>query len=185
MTNSNLSSRLSSSLYKAVAVLLAVLSGVAFLSCVKESTHRLDDEGAIVVKGQQLPEFDLTLNGGGTLRTADLAGRPSLIVFFNTQCGDCRKELPIVNQIYADYANRVQFVCISRSEGAESVSRFWEENHLAMPYSPQSDRTIYSLFALRTIPRIYLSDASLKVQRTFVERVGEKSLRKALDEVLQ
>ena len=84
MTNSNLSSRLSSSLYKAVAVLLAVLSGVVFLSCVKESTHRLDDEGAIVVKGQQLPEFDLTLNGGGTLRTADLAGRPSLIVFFNT-----------------------------------------------------------------------------------------------------
>lgn len=185
MTNSNLSSRLSSSLYKAVAVLLAVLSGVVFLSCVKESTHRLDDEGAIVVKGQQLPEFNLTLNDGGTLRTADLAGRPSLIVFFNTQCGDCRKELPIVNQIYADYANRVQFVCISRSEGAESVSRFWEENHLTMPYSLQSDRTIYSLFALRTIPRIYLSDASLKVQRTFVERVGEKALRKALDEVLQ
>ena len=65
------------------------------------------------------------------------------------------------------------------------MSRFWEENHLTMPYSPQSDRTIYSLFALRTIPRIYLSDASLKVQRTFVERVGEKALRKALDEVLQ
>ena len=38
-----------------------------------------------------------------------------------------------------------------------------------MPYSPQSDRRVYSLFAPRVIPRIYISDAQSIIRHMYVD----------------
>ena len=39
----------------------------------------------------------------------------------------------------------------------------------AMPYSPQPDRRVYSLFAPRVIPRIYVSDAQGIIRHMYVD----------------
>ena len=39
----------------------------------------------------------------------------------------------------------------------------------AMPYSPQPDRRVYSLFAPRLIPRIYVSDAQGIIRHMYVD----------------
>ena len=38
-----------------------------------------------------------------------------------------------------------------------------------MPYSPQPDRRVYSLFAPRVIPRIYISDAQGIIRHMYVD----------------
>ena len=50
-------------------------------------------------------------------------------------------------------------VLIARKNTAEDIEPFWQTAGLTMPYSPQPDRKVYSLFAPRVIPRIYISDA--------------------------
>lgn len=53
-----------------------------------------------------------------------------------------------------------------------------------MPYSAQSDKSVYELFATSTIPRIYVSDASGMVCRYFVERMSQSELTEVLDSLL-
>lgn len=146
---------------------LEILMGlvmVAFTGCVNE---REEPVWSLQV-GDRLPEFEITLNNGDMVTTESLRGSESVIVFFNTSCVDCRRELPELQKLYDEFLmqNRpVRFMCISREEGAASVAKFWDENHFTMPYSAQTDRRIYNLFASSGIPRLYEVDKNLVIKR--------------------
>lgn len=110
--------------------------------------------------GDALPQFEVTTIDGRTVSSVDSYNAPMVIVFFNTTCPDCRQELPILQQQYEENlrlpeAERSIYVCISREEGAADVERYWTENNLTLPVSPQTDRRIYSMFASIGIPRIF------------------------------
>lgn len=138
----------------------------------------------IVRSGMALPDFSVVTKNGQEVSNASLLGRPSVIVFFNTACFDCRRKLPLLQKAYAEYADRVAFLCIARKDSADAVSRFWEENNLSLPVAPQNDKAVYTLFARRTIPRIYIADKNGIVQSVFVEKVSLRKLKKALQQVL-
>lgn len=93
-----------------------------------------------------------------------LNGKPSLIVFFSTQCKDCQRELPALNQRYLAHAHDTTFVAIAREQSAADIADYWAANKLSLPYSAQPDRRIYQLFARKGIPRIYISNAEGIVQ---------------------
>ena len=97
------------------------------------------------------------MNDGSTIRTSDLLGGVSVVVFFNVGCGDCRVELPEVQRLW-DLQLGVPIVLIARENTEEAIQSFWQQAQLTMPYSPQSDRKVYSLFASSRIPRIYICD---------------------------
>lgn len=162
---------------------LLIIALVTLSSCLGK-VEQVSSGKDIVQLGQQLPLFTITLNDGTSMNTAQLQGRPSVIVFFNTLCGDCRRELPIVQRVYDQYGQKVQFLCISRAQTDDEVSTFWQEKALTMPYSAQPDKTIYELFATGTIPRIYISNASGTVCRYFVERMSQSELTEVLDSLL-
>lgn len=109
--------------------------------------------------GDRLPEFSVTMNDGRVVRSSDLKGKPSVIVFFATTCKDCQRELPLINERYRQYGKDTIFVAISREQTADEVLSYWTRNALTIPFSAQSDRSVYSLFATSGIPRIYTSDA--------------------------
>lgn len=117
--------------------------------------------------GDRLPAFTVLMNDGSWLSTAQLQGKPSLIVLFSTSCPDCRRELPLLNDRFLAHGADTTFVAISREQGPESVSAYWTEHNLSIPYSAQTDRTVYSLFAQEGIPRIYISDAECVVRAVF------------------
>ena len=60
-------------------------------------------------------------------------------------------------------------MAISREEDEASVAAFWADNGLQMPYSAQTDRSIYNLFATSIIPRIYFCSDGI-VTRIDVEK---------------
>lgn len=120
-----------------------------------------DDEPEVtsLAPGDSCPEFTIEMNDGKILSSSDLKGRESVIVFFNTGCGDCRRELPEIQKAYDEIQKGnldIPIICISREEDKESVERFWDANSLTLPYSAQTDRRVYNLFASSVIPRIYI-----------------------------
>lgn len=120
--------------------------------------------------GEKVPDFSVTMSDGTKVSNQDLIGYNSLIMFFNVECGDCKKELPIVNTFYKEHQNDADFkvVCISREQTQlESIPKFWQENNLVLPYSPQDTRTIYNIFAKNIIPRLYFCNKSGKVVSMF------------------
>ena len=154
-------------------ILLLLTAAVVFAACSMGD----DDDGEVreyVKVGERVPTFSVeTVLADGstaTFSTAQLTGE-TVIVLFNTSCGDCQRELPRMNDYYLQHCGDkgFQMVAISREEGAESVAAYWKEQGLSIPYSAQTDRRIYNLFASSIIPRTYFCSADGTVTRILVE----------------
>ncbi|MCH5230514.1 MAG: TlpA family protein disulfide reductase [Muribaculaceae bacterium] len=119
--------------------------------------------------GEALPEFSVEMNDGSRISTSDLLGKVGVIVFFNTDCRDCREELPVINRLWEHFKDdpAIMIVAIAREESASQIEEYWEENGLSMPWSAQENRNVYSLFAPSVIPRIYISSPAGIVTATF------------------
>ena len=146
-----------------------------YLTCVGCSSI-FDDSKEVIERvqvGDKVPSFSITVTDGSdtrTFSTSELTGE-TVIVFFNTWCPDCQRELPILNDYYLQHKDDsgFQMVAISRGEGEDVVSRFWAEQGLQIPYSAQEDRRIYELFASGIIPRVYYVSPQGIITRINVE----------------
>lgn len=138
-----------------------------------------------VVEGDTLPSFVVRLHDGTSFDTSQPRESPLLLAFFHTKCLDCRRELPVLQQLYEQYGEKLELLCISRAEEEDAVKAYWQREQLTLPYSAQSDKRIFHLFADRGIPRIYLFDTSGKVVAAFREKVSRRKLERAVRRVLQ
>lgn len=153
---------------------------ISCLGKLEESTKVTD----LVKVGQQLPDFAVTTSDSNLVSSGNLRGRASVIVFFSTQCKDCLRALPTLQGVYDKYKKRVAFVCISRAQSGNDIAAYWQAHDLDMPYSAQSDRSVYALFATAGIPRVYVSDSNGFVRAVYIEKVNGDTLCKTLDTLI-
>lgn len=130
----------------------------------------------IIGPGDPLPSFSVKLSDGHTVTTDSLRGAPALLIFFNTHCGTCRKELPRLQKLHRSIPLRM--LAIGREESDQSIRRFWQENGLTIPYAPQAGRRIYNQFAIRYIPRLYLTDSTGRIHKVFRSTTRNRQIRK-------
>ena len=131
---------------------------VAVTSCINDTEPEWS-----LSPGDELPEFSVTTLDGNVVTRSSFTGKKGYIIFFSTECGDCRRELPEFERMYrdlmmSDESSGVEFICISRSEDAASVDAYWRENSFTMPVAAVADRSVYDLFATIGIPRLYVTD---------------------------
>ncbi len=142
---------------------LLVLTVMTF-GCIKE------DEANELKVGDSLPEFTVQMNDGSIVSNGNLKGAVSVIMFFHTTCPDCQKALPVMQRIYDEFIPEgVEFVLISREEAESSISAFWSEKALNMPYSAQNDRSVYEKFAKSRIPRVYVNDRNGIIRHIYTD----------------
>lgn len=146
---------------------MAISAMTAFFvcSCINDS----DEPAWSLSVGDVLPVFSVLTSEGQTVSTENLRGHWGVIVFFNTSCSDCRRELPELQKAYVQLKDRkdVVFACIAREEDAESIAAYWMDNALTMPRSAQPNRSVYNLFANSGIPRTYVINPSGYISATF------------------
>ena len=152
---------------KTICCLMPVVMMLAWTACIDDDA---DGEGTVDLKaGESGPAFSVMMNDGRTVTRESLRGKTSLIVFFHTGCKDCRRELPVIQQIYQDYGDKINMVCISRAEKEEDIRAYWDEQGFTLPYSAQQDKTVYYLFAKSSIPRVYVADKDLVIRAVFTD----------------
>lgn len=124
-------------------------------SCIFEPDPT-DKEYELAV-GDMIPDFTVTMTDSSVVTGAELRKGKALIMFFHSDCPDCRGTLPSVQRIYDEYLSKgVKFAIISRSQLEDQVKPYWEEMGYTMPYSPQPNRQVYELFASSRVPRVYI-----------------------------
>ena len=136
-------------------------------SCITDS----EPSGGNIAVGDSLPDFSVTLDNGRTVSTSSLRGKTAVIIFFNTSCPDCRREFPVIQEVWQQIENdpNITLFAIAREEEASSIASYWENYGLTFPWSPQSGREIYSLFAAAGIPRIYIANPQGTVTTIFTD----------------
>lgn len=141
-----------------------VLLVVGMAGCVKDDVN-YDSK---VKVGDRLPAFSVVTDGGEHVSNDSLKGAPAAVMFFHTGCPDCRRELPVVQELSV-LVPELGVLCIARSEGAAEIAAYWEANSLTLSYSAQEGDGVYRLFADAGIPRLYLTDAAGTVVAEFCE----------------
>lgn len=139
--------------------------GCTSQSCISEG----EPDGPVLNVGDQLPDFSVTLFDGVVVSNNSLRGKTGMIVFFNTECSDCQKELPVIEQLWQQYKDntQVQIIAIAREESAEEIGAYWTEHNLTIPFSPQENRDVFHLFASSGIPRIFIANPEGTITYTF------------------
>jgi peroxiredoxin len=159
-----------------------IMTTAVLLSCIKDSREIKD-----LTVGSRVPDFSVIMNDGSVVSGDSLSDGVSCIVFFYTGCPDCQKTLPAVQRIYDEYhVQGVSFALISREETDETITQYWQSNGYTMPYSAQSDRKVYELFAKTRVPRVYICHDGV-IRHIFTDTPAPPSyddIKVALEELL-
>ena len=93
-----------------------------------------------------------------------------------------------MQKVYDGYLQKgVSFALVSREESEPSIASFWEQKGLQMPYSAQSDRKVYQLFASELIPRVYICEKGGKIRYIFTDdpNPSYEDIKSALEEIIR
>lgn len=84
-------------------------------------------------RGEPL-EFTGTAVDGSTISSADYAGRPLVLNFWYAQCGPCRAEAPMLEEVYTDtQAVGADFLGINIYDGPEQAGAFERTYDISYP----------------------------------------------------
>lgn len=137
-------------------LLIVLLSSVLFAQ----------DEFTLAKEGDKAPDFTWETKEGKTIKLSELKGKVVWINFFATWCPPCRQELPhLQKEVYDKYKNNKDFVLLifGREHSWEEINKFTKEQNFTMPFYPDKERKIFSMYANQNIPRNFIIDKEGKI----------------------
>ena len=142
---------------------------------------------APVAVDDPLPEFAVPLLDGGTLRSADLRGRPHLLIFWTTWCGVCEAEMPMYRALAERYAARGLAVVAVNADREGDVPALVRAHRDAqgLPFPiALDDRSMVRRFRVEMFPHLVLVDAAGQIRHVHQGRSFERDLAAAIEAVL-
>jgi cytochrome c biogenesis protein CcmG/thiol:disulfide interchange protein DsbE len=137
--------------------------------------------------GKPAPAFELkTLNGGETVRLADLTGQIAVINFWASWCIPCRDEHPVLNQaaaLYEPYG--VRFLGVLYRDTPANANAFLQE--LGVPPYPTllDPNTVTAVdYGLYGVPETFFIGRDGRVVYKHVGPVTPESIRRVLEPLL-
>jgi peroxiredoxin len=128
--------------------------------------------------GQSAPELEAMVGGhpvglesvaGVPVRLANLAGRPTWIVFGATWCGPCREEIPALRAAYqAGATDGLQLLWVSISETADAVAGFAADQELPFPVALDRSGAVAERYGVWGYPTHYFIDADGVVRARYL-----------------
>ncbi len=114
--------------------------------------------------GQQVPSFSFETLDGEKMAIEDLKGKVVLLNFWATWCGPCIREFPELDK-FAKSQDDKEFVVVAmaREQNMETVKAFAEKNDYNFIFVSDLDKSIYSNFAEKSIPRNVVLDSNGKI----------------------
>lgn len=143
-------------------ILLCSVAGICVVSCIGENESSQQVE--LVQVGDRVPGFEVLLSDGSTFSTRILGDDVKVIVFFDTECADCQKFLPVYQSFVDELRVQdgkmegvpVRCCALARDESAVTVRTYWDKYDLTLPYYASGNRALYHRFARAVVPRVYI-----------------------------
>ncbi len=106
--------------------------------------------------------------------------------FWATWCPPCRAEMPMIQKLYDDYKDKVEFVFVTTDNQSE-IQEFFDKNGFDVPSYNAMSGPPAELTKTNAIPASYLIDKSGNI---VVDKVGaadwnSKKIRKLIDDLIK
>ncbi len=139
----------------------------------------LDDRSPRI--GELAPQFELRNDDGTVVRLSDFRGKVVWINFWATWCGPCRRELPDIARLAAEFGDGDLVVLAVNQEQSARVARdFWEELGLDLPLLLDSSGEVSDQYGLRGLPNNFFIDREGVLQGFQLGFLVEEQMRDRL-----
>lgn len=136
-----------------------------------------------VVRGEPLPEVELTTNDGAIVSTAELVGTPLVLNVWNSTCAPCKKELPDFAAVHAELGEQVRFVGVNTLDVPEVNESFARERGVQYELLRDVDGAFTTALGIATQPvTLFVAADGTIVRQTGV--LDEATLRAHTEELL-
>jgi len=115
--------------------------------------------------GSLVTPFSLPRLDGGDWRLE--LGKPSLLVFFETDCPTCQLTIPYLNRLAQSLDGRAEIVGISQ-DGEAATRELVEQAPIKFPVALDRDLSISREYDPQAVPTLFLIDGGGKIARTSV-----------------
>ena len=157
-------------------VFFIALTILLFTSCIKGGgSGNGYEEYNLVNVGDYTPYFTVYDKDGNSFshesgQSSQLLGKRSLILFFQTTCGDCKAILPEMGKVWEAVKGDAEYNFIVINRG-ESVSIIENSEYSVFDYYLDPLKETYSKFATGYVPRLYIIDSEGIIEWIAVEKL--------------
>jgi thiol-disulfide isomerase/thioredoxin len=95
---------------------------------------------------------------------ADFKGKVVVVDFWATWCSPCRVQARILEPLYAEMKDEVQFLAVSLGEPRDTVARYIEEHPYSYPVLYDSEDRIATEAEIHALPTVLIIDRSGEVE---------------------
>ncbi|KZZ82725.1 MULTISPECIES: TlpA disulfide reductase family protein [Bacillaceae] len=131
-------------------------------------------------KGNTAPEFTLPQLDGGSVQLSDYKGKKVILNFWATWCPPCKKEIPELKEISAEYDKDVVILAVNYtvSEANESsVKKFVEDQKMQFPVLMDPEADVLTQYKVFSYPTTYFLDEKGVIQKVQRSMVDYKTLK--------
>lgn len=140
------------------------------------------------MKGQQVPDFEVQDSEGKTIRSRDFKGKVTLLNFFASWCGPCKKEFPFLVQYAQTYKNKgFQIIGVGVDNESSASFDFAKQFNANFSIIGDPDSILMGKLMVYSMPATFLIDKTGKILYThtgFKPEEDEAALRAQIERLL-
>jgi thiol-disulfide isomerase/thioredoxin len=141
-----------------------------------------------VEEAEKLTSYNWELKGLNTedISFIKLKNKIVFVNFWATWCPPCRAELPMIQELYNDYKDKVAFVFVT-DESWQTVQTFFNKNNYNLPTYNSVSLPPQTFLETNSIPASYLIDAdgNILISKTGAADWNSDKVRELLDNLLK
>lgn len=113
-------------------------------------------------------------------------GKVVFVNFWATWCPNCRAELPMIQALYNDYKDKIEFVFVTNDSEVE-IREFLEKNEFDFPNYTSMNRPPEEFMKTNAIPASYLldKDGNIVIDKVGAADWNSKKIRNLIEDLLK
>ena len=149
-------------------LVLVLASGLVMTGCSGPT------QGAQV--GKLAPGFQLTDLDGQSVSLSDFRGKPVLLNFWASWCGPCRSEMPFIQRLHEEWADKgLVIVAVNIGESSSQAKEFVESYGLPFLVLLDTEQETALSYNVRGIPATFFIDKDGIIQDIKVGAFSSKA----------